>query len=1248
MPDISLTLASSPAPSITLSTPTVAALTLAYPGQGPQGSPGLIGSVLGTTNQVNVATAGATVTLSLPAPLPVTIGPSGTLATYNTTGTADQTIINSAISAVSAAGGGVIRVLAGTYSITGGITVLPGVSFIVDNVGATVIHIATSYNWTTYPHPISAIGSFNGSAINLSADQASSVNVVNVTSTTDYVNAANDELLYLMSNDLWEGNGTDTSGRMKGEYVKINVKSSTSFTTYGTTRDTYTTANTARLYRMNWVEDVVIRNVQIIQDAALFTINNAGALIYFSKCRNVEVSNCRLHDFDNAAIQLNDCFGFKIRDNFIYNLTDYASPNNYLGYAVVLGGACEMGSMTGNNISRVRHGVTTTTGDSSHGVSRNVLITNNNVSHTTNSGLDTHQCGEGVAIINNYISNCQTYGIFDRGRASVIDGNVIEWTGGGINVGISRQAQGGMGASTRVTNNHIRHITHNTYTDVDGTYTPSGHGILLTQSDNLIVKGNVVEYVAYNGINIGVLLTNSIIENNTILNCNQLNSSTAAGILFSANLSGSTASITAFSGTTATLTYAAGGFSSSNYWPGQNITIQGCATPANNGVFVVTAIVDDTDIQYTNASAVSGDANNGSIQFGIGGSTGNILQNNTVVNMPASRTDVDTAGYAKYLVYDSGVTGANSALGNTGNIFKNNSGYSMGTGLFNTQNTGNFYAGNTATESTPIKTVAGVPTDSSFASIPQNGSLALNSTSNSMYVRSGGSWLPFGTTQDTTIPFIVAGTTIMDITATSLQFNQSVTNPAIQQNSTSVASATGSTLTISAQAATGTTSTGGTLNLSGGTGTSSNGGVNIKTGSTIQLQVTPSVVQVNETLVVFNGVAATSGANQNSPSLQTISKYWNGTSSVSDVWTQNNILGTGANPTSTWTLSHSGSSGVAAVSVPSLLATSIFDNGNRVLTTPTAGSGIAITGSAPTLTIANTGVTSAVAGTDITVSGATGAVTIGTSSTLATVTGRGATTATALTLTNATASTSSTTGALQVTGGVGIGGATYVGGTLAAQSTVAATSGANQNSPVLIVGGNVWNGAASIADTFTFQTNYAAGTNPLATLSIVHNGSTGGSQTSLASGNLVIGGAGNFSKYKGVTTAGIGVSPITGVGNLTAQTANVALTALLVSPAAGMYRVSVYLVVTQAATASSTLPDCTITYQDQDSGNVLTIPVTAGNTGNTLSTFASNSLVINANAAHSIQYTIGANTAYASSGATAMQYAARLRLEYLG
>jgi hypothetical protein len=50
------------------------------------------------------------------------------------------------------------------------------------------------------------------------------------------------------------------------------------------------------------------------------------------------------------------------------------------------------------------------------------------------------------------------------------------------------------------------------------------------------------------------------------------------------------------------------------------------------------------------------------------------------------------------------------------------------------------------------------------------------------------------------------------------------------------------------------------------------------------------------------------------------------------------------------------------------------------------------------------------------------------SDTLATVTGRGATTSTALSLTNSTASSNTTTGALVVTGGVGIGGALNVGG----------------------------------------------------------------------------------------------------------------------------------------------------------------------------------------------------------------------------
>ncbi len=59
--------------------------------------------------------------------------------------------------------------------------------------------------------------------------------------------------------------------------------------------------------------------------------------------------------------------------------------------------------------------------------------------------------------------------------------------------------------------------------------------------------------------------------------------------------------------------------------------------------------------------------------------------------------------------------------------------------------------------------------------------------------------------------------------------------------------------------------------------------------------------------------------------------------------------------------------------------------------------------------------------------------------TLSTVTGRGATTATAVSITNSTASSSSTTGALKVTGGLGVGGNINSGGSIAATGDVSAS-----------------------------------------------------------------------------------------------------------------------------------------------------------------------------------------------------------------
>jgi hypothetical protein len=123
---------------------------------------------------------------------------------------------------------------------------------------------------------------------------------------------------------------------------------------------------------------------------------------------------------------------------------------------------------------------------------------------------------------------------------------------------------------------------------------------------------------------------------------------------------------------------------------------------------------------------------------------------------------------------------------------------------------------------------------------------------------------------------------------------------------------------------------------------------------------------------------------------------------------------------------------------------------------------------------------------------------------------------------------------------------------------------------------------------------------------------------------------------------------VLGSANLTTQVANVAATTLFAVVTAGLYRISVYIVVSQVATVSGTLPDSRIIYTDQDSGATETIQATVGLTGNLLTTLAQVTIVVNAKASTNIQYDIGQVTTYASAGATPLQFAYRARVEYLG
>ena len=133
-------------------------------------------------------------------------------------------------------------------------------------------------------------------------------------------------------------------------------------------------------------------------------------------------------------------------------------------------------------------------------------------------------------------------------------------------------------------------------------------------------------------------------------------------------------------------------------------------------------------------------------------------------------------------------------------------------------------------------------------------------------------------------------------------------------------------------------------------------------------------------------------------------------------------------------------------------------------------------------------------------------------------------------------------------------------------------------------------------------------------------------------------GAGNMSAYVSTPNA-LPASTI----NLTAQVADISAANLVATPTAGLYRISAYIVVTQASGTTSLLPAIVITWQDQDGGTSQSLTLTPTNAGNVLTDYEEAVGIVSANTS-AIQY---ATSGYASVGSPVMKFAIRIRVESL-
>ena len=108
--------------------------------------------------------------------------------------------------------------------------------------------------------------------------------------------------------------------------------------------------------------------------------------------------------------------------------------------------------------------------------------------------------------------------------------------------------------------------------------------------------------------------------------------------------------------------------------------------------------------------------------------------------------------------------------------------------------------------------------------------------------------------------------------------------------------------------------------------------------------------------------------------------------------------------------------------------------------------------------------------------------------------------------------------------------------------------------------------------------------------------------------------------------------------------ANIAAQTLITPNADGLYRFTCYIVLTQSATTSATLPNCQLNYTEPDTNQALMDSLIGQNTINTLGTLIAAQRTFYAKSGVAITWS---TNGYASSGATPMRYTLRVRLEHL-
>ncbi len=223
------------------------------------------------------------------------------------------------------------------------------------------------------------------------------------------------------------------------------------------------------------LENIIIENIKIIGSGRPQPSGRADLGIVIQYGSNILIRNCEFSKVDNTAIDLESVINFTIENNTVR--FGKKGKNKAIQYGIKYSNASRDGYIVANNIYNGKHGIVQGHTTIIPGISRNVIISGNNISGTWHAGISVHASGDTISVTGNQLRGCQR------------------------------------GIESRIPN---MSITNNILTDI------KAHGIVIKDdSSNIIVSGNSINGAELYGIFVyklrsnkgNILISNNLVDN---------------------------------------------------------------------------------------------------------------------------------------------------------------------------------------------------------------------------------------------------------------------------------------------------------------------------------------------------------------------------------------------------------------------------------------------------------------------------------------------------------------------------------------------------------------------------------------------------------------------------------------------------------------------------------------------------------------------------------------------------------------